>query len=257
MTLKCTVEGADVQVEDSWQLLSTAKGSIEANNVGPVIFEYGTGKSRTLAGLIAYLVLAKEERVAACAVQNQAVNELLAACLLMWRTLRPDHPPPFVRFFSEGMIAKQYEASDQAALGMECHIQSLHLKLANKKQIEYGSFLEGVRDLETHGRILSLDLQEAYSKHAKILTDQVLEFRKFIFVTLTTSSAPTLFKEDDNGQAIKYYHASTILCDEASTVLRPFLLIACPVSKSSDVQAIWSEMFLSSVTKRQFPSENA
>ncbi|KAL9038486.1 MAG: hypothetical protein Q9180_003107, partial [Flavoplaca navasiana] len=41
MTLKCTVEGADVQAEDSWQLISTAKGSIQANNVGPVIFEYG------------------------------------------------------------------------------------------------------------------------------------------------------------------------------------------------------------------------
>ena len=158
---------------------------------------------------------------------DQAVNGLLAACLLMWRTLRPHDPPPFVRFFSEGMIAKQYEASDQAAPGMECHTQSLRLELANKKQIQYGSFLQGVRDLETHGRILSLDLQEACSKHAKILTDQVLESRKVIFITLATSSAPTLFKEDDNGQAIKYYQASTIICDEAGTVLRPFLLIAC------------------------------
>lgn len=55
------------------------------------------------------------------------------------------------------MIAKQYEAGDHAALGMECHIQSLRLELANKKQIQYDSFLQGVRDLEAHGRILSLD----------------------------------------------------------------------------------------------------
>ena len=41
MTLKCTVEGANVLDEDSWQLLSTAKGSIQAYNVGPVIFENG------------------------------------------------------------------------------------------------------------------------------------------------------------------------------------------------------------------------
>ena len=46
MTLKCTVEGADVQVEDSWQLLSTAKGSIQAYNVGPVVFEYGLAVSQ-------------------------------------------------------------------------------------------------------------------------------------------------------------------------------------------------------------------
>ncbi|KAL9024058.1 MAG: hypothetical protein Q9180_008012, partial [Flavoplaca navasiana] len=111
-----------------------------------------------------------------------------------------------------------YEANDQEALGMECHIQSLRLELANKKQIQYDSFLQGVRELEAHGRILSLDLQEAYSKQAKTLPDEVLKFRK----------------------------ASTIVCDEAGTVLRPFLLITCPVIKSSDAQAIWSEMYLSS-----------
>ncbi|KAI4230601.1 MAG: hypothetical protein LQ349_006162 [Xanthoria aureola] len=217
------------------------------SKVSVIVGPPGTGKSRTLAGLIAYLVLAKEERVAACAVQNQAVNELLAACLLMWRSLRSKDPPPFVRFFSEGMIAKQYEAGDHAALGMECHIQSLRLELANKKQIQYGSFLQGVRDLEAHGRILSLDSQEAYSKQAKTLTDEVLKSRKVLFVTLATSSAPTLFKEDENGEAVKYYQASTIVCDEAGTVLRPFVLIACPVIKSSDAQAIWSEMYLSSL----------
>lgn len=41
MTLKCTVEGADVQNEDSWQLLNAAKGLVQTNNVGPVVFEYG------------------------------------------------------------------------------------------------------------------------------------------------------------------------------------------------------------------------
>lgn len=158
---------------------------------------------------------------------DQAVNELLAACLLMWRSLRSKDPPPFVRFFSEGMIAKQYEAGDHAALGMECHIQSLRLELANKKQIQYDSFLQGVRDLEARGRIFRLDSQEAYSNQAKILTDQVLKSRKVLFVTLATSSAPTLFKEDENGEAVKYYQASTIVCDEAGAVLRPFLLIAC------------------------------
>ncbi|KAL9635328.1 MAG: hypothetical protein Q9204_002665 [Flavoplaca sp. TL-2023a] len=241
------------------------------SKVSVIVGPPGTGKSRTLAALIAYLILAKEERVAACAVQNQAVNELLAACLLMWRSLRPNDPAPFVRFFSEGMIAKQYEANDQEALGMECHIQSLRLELANKKQIQYESFLQGVRELEAHGRILSLDLQEAYSKQAKTLTDEVLKVRKVLFVTLATSSAPTLFKEDVNGEAVKYYQASTIVCDEAGTVLRPFLLIACmslvaahiglanggigPVIKSSDAQAIWSEMYLSSVIRRKFPSK--
>ena len=125
------------------------------------------------------------------------------------------------------MIAKQYEAGDHAALGMECHIQSLRLELANKKQIQYDSFLQGVRDLEARGRIFRLDSQEAYSNQAKILTDQVLKSRKVLFVTLATSSAPTLFKEDENGEAVKYYQASTIVCDEAGAVLRPFLLIAC------------------------------
>ena len=46
MTLKCTVEGANIQDEDSWQLLSTAKGSIQAYNVGPVIFENGLSISQ-------------------------------------------------------------------------------------------------------------------------------------------------------------------------------------------------------------------
>ena len=41
------------------------------SKVSVIVGPPGTGKSRTLAGLIAYLVLAKEERVAACAVQSK------------------------------------------------------------------------------------------------------------------------------------------------------------------------------------------
>ncbi|KAL8750646.1 MAG: hypothetical protein Q9184_006352, partial [Pyrenodesmia sp. 2 TL-2023] len=188
----------------------------------------GTGKSTTLAALIIFLVKNLGQKVAAVAPQNAAVWALLESCIKAWRKLMgPNSSPPFVWVFSQSTILKQWESGDFDKLNSEFHIDYLCHQQALQSPASKREYFIGRAELSQHGRIVDPDTLKEYTKTAANLARQVLESRNVAFSTLATSQSPVLYKQDPmSGDLLWHYRASTIICDEAGTVLRPHLLIA-------------------------------
>lgn len=139
----------------------------------------------------------------------------------------PDSTPPFAWVFSQSTILKQWESGDFDKLNSEFHIDNLCHQQALQSPDSNRDYFIGRAELSQHGRIVDPDALKAYTKAADNLTRQVLQSRGVVFSTLATSQAPVLYKQDPaSGELLWHYRASTIICDEAGTVLRPHLLIA-------------------------------
>lgn len=172
------------------------------------------------------------EKVLVCASTNVAVNEALAKAFNTWQ------PPaggadkyaklPYMRVYSREAIKTQYSQSDPALLD-PCHIENHCIRLA-KGDPEFRPFLKAAAEAKTTGMISGKESYVEYDEMRTRLARQAMDtYVHVVYCTLTASRSPLVYEPDhklDDRFKPKYiFPATTIIVDERSTVIRPFIMI--------------------------------
>lgn len=186
----------------------------------------GTGKSLLLACLARLLLTKSDEKFVGTAMANVAVDSLMDACIKLWRRTEPNVPPPFARVYSEAQIESQWLAGDHDFLSGEFHLDQLRFKRAQQNPARWDAYLAGRREMQEYGRMMYEEPYKAYNKQAKLLSAEVLDKDvRGVFCTVSNCQTPALYQEDGEGDVKRVFKATTIVADEAGTVLRPHLML--------------------------------
>ncbi|KAL8639179.1 MAG: hypothetical protein Q9226_008903, partial [Calogaya cf. arnoldii] len=253
------------------------------NKVSVIQGPPGTGKSSTLAALMAYFHEHKGEKIAGVAVQNVAVDALLASAIKRVEQYKPRKIPRLVRFYSESMIFKQWAAGDSSRLDSPYHIDRLRLEQAQQDPSKWEDYLAGRQELSTWGRIDDADIMGKYMENTTALTREVLSTTDGLFCTAASLGSNVLYEEEKTrgdymtpgeptGRIKYFYPASTVIFDEAGTVHRPHLYIpvmaipgACRLVLAGDSKQLpafvanpntknyWPDCYLERIMERGFP----
>ena len=106
-------------------------------------------------------------------------------------------------------------------------IDQLRLKKANADQDKWQNYLRGRAQLEECGRIISEDVYKAYARDVKQLNAAIIDNDvRGVYCTVAGCRVPALYEVDQvDGKIERYYQATMIINDEASTSLRPHIML--------------------------------
>lgn len=207
----------------------------------------GTGKSMSLAALFRQLLTTSDEKFVGTAMANVAVDALLHSCVQLWSRFAKDgSSPPVARIFSEAQIESQWKAGEYDTLSNEFRelsngsslrnahskpviidIDQLRFKKASRAPERWSKYLEGRRQLKECGIIVTKDAYEGYIEQAKVLTADIVDNDiRGVFCTVAGCQTPALYQADpSDGKIKRSFKATTIVNDEASTSLRPHVML--------------------------------
>lgn len=106
-------------------------------------------------------------------------------------------------------------------------IDQLRFKKASKTPEKWTSYLDGRRQLEKYGRIADALVHKSYIAEAKTLSALIIDEEiRAVFCTIAGCQTPALYEADPvDGKIKRFFKATTVVVDEASTSLRPHVML--------------------------------
>ncbi|KAL8670611.1 MAG: hypothetical protein Q9168_004860 [Polycauliona sp. 1 TL-2023] len=186
----------------------------------------GTGKGRAIGALLASLIVDYSELVAVAASSSFAVDSQLETAVELWHKVMPlGTSPRFVRWYSEEQIRSYWAAGNRAILDAPFSLEQVRYQHAAKDRPRWGQYFSLREELEGRGVINIPERLKEYNEVVKELTKEVLETHaQAVFCTIVGAHAPNL-TVDDKKNKFQYFPATTIICDEASTIYRPQMMM--------------------------------
>ena len=177
----------------------------------------------------------KPEKTLVCASTNVAVDEALAKAFLALKNYKAakGEKLPFMRVYSPRTIRTQYAEKNPALLS-SFHIEQVCTALAKELGGEFTPFVEWAAEAKATGLVKGKKNWEEYDKLRTRLARIAMDnFVHVVFCTLSMAGGPLLYQWDheteDRFKPKWMFHATTIIVDERSTVIRPYIMIAVVV----------------------------